>query len=127
VFTTDEKAFTKMTQQNNQTKVFFDGRCSICATEIAKLKERSSDLRFINIHAFEHLPKSKELLLKQLYVQLPNDGWLVGLDANIYMWRNCGKIMLADFFSLPIVYPIAKKVYAWWANRRFNKLYQKLH
>lgn len=105
--------------------VYYDGQCPLCSKEISHLQSQTCALEFIDAHKGQNLPIDKTTLLKQLHVVTPEGKTLIGLDANIYMWRNSRSHWLARFFSLPIVYPVAKTVYAAWAKHRYNKLYGK--
>lgn len=103
--------------------VYFDGQCPLCSQEIAHLKRRSCSVVFIDAHSAQAPPQPKHLLLQQLHVVTATGETLIGLDANIYMWRNSGSTWLATFFGLPIVYSAAKFIYKYWAKRRYQKLY----
>lgn len=111
--------------QSSRGTVYYDGQCSLCNKEIAHLQANTCSLEFIDTHTHAALPKPKHILLQQLHVVTDKGNTLIGLDANIYMWRSSGANRLARFFSLPIVYPVATRIYTLWAKRRYQKLYGK--
>ncbi|HEY7773184.1 MAG TPA: DUF393 domain-containing protein [Marinagarivorans sp.] len=103
--------------------VYYDGQCSICAREIKHLEPRSS-LAFVDIHGEAELPKSKHALLAELHV-LGDEGPLMGFDANLYLWRMSGYEKRAQVCAAPVIYPIAKAVYEYWAKWRYRRRYRK--
>ena len=103
--------------------VYYDGACSVCSREIDALKVTGSGLSFVNVHEQDALPYNKEQMLMHLHAVAPSGEVLTGLDANIYMWRACGKHWLASFMAFPLIYIFAKPVYNSWAKRRYKKLY----
>ena len=103
--------------------VYYDGQCPLCSKEIAHLQRKNCALEFVNAHTEKNLPIDKKALLKQLHVITDTGQTLIGLDANIYMWRNSRSFGLARFFSLPFIYPVAKFFYNAWAKYRYKKLY----
>ncbi|WP_053982100.1 thiol-disulfide oxidoreductase DCC family protein [Marinagarivorans algicola] len=115
-----------MNQQPSGT-VYYDGQCPLCNKEITQLKTKTCSLQFIDAHTHTELPKPRHLLLQQLHVITRTGQTLIGLDANIYMWRNSGAARLAAFFSLPVIYPIATRIYTRWAKYRYQKLYGKMN
>lgn len=103
--------------------VYYDGQCPLCSKEIAHLQNKVCPLEFVDAHSDAPLPQHKAQLLEQLHVVTSTGQTLVGLDANIFMWRNSRNAWLATFFSLPVVYFVAKRVYALWAKKRYQKMY----
>lgn len=124
-------------------RIYFDGSCPVCAKEIAQLKQRSQTLGYYDIHqivaesiefealcqtlslqANASLAELQLLLLAELHTFTSDGQILRGLDANIYMWADGGHTLRAAFFRFPLIKPFATKVYDWWSQKRYCKLYQ---
>ena len=116
--------------------VFYDGSCPVCSKEINAIKNASDDsISFVDVHSIsEHPEKEKATLLRDLHIKGDNNRWLVGLDANLYMWESLKDSthtyarlfpLLAKIVKRPIVYWFAKMAYRFWADRRYQKLYGK--
>lgn len=108
--------------------LYYDGACPLCSREIAQLrKTRGDDICLIDIHqpnaAVDEDVPSQEQLLRNLHMKTANGEWLVGIDANIYAWRNTSIAWCWNLLRLPLIYPTAKRVYAFWAKRRYQKRY----
>ena len=90
---------------DNDGKVLFNEKCSICNFEIKHYKKRS-ELDFTDCSHME------DKYLKKLHVTFDDGTELVGVDAFIYVWNNVsGFQFLAKIVNLPIVYTIAKMTY----------------
>lgn len=109
--------------ESNTACVYYDGACALCNREISALKATNGDLDFVNVHDAEALPYAKEQMLMHLHAISADGEVLTGLDANIYMWRQCEKRWLARFMAFAPVYFFAKPIYNLWAKRRYSKLY----
>lgn len=103
--------------------VYFDGACPICAREIEAMRVKTKSLEFRDIHSENHLPERKDVLLRDLHLVKPDGSRLIGLDANLYMWRHGGLKWLSYIMNLPGIYALAKKSYSWWSQRRYRRLY----
>ena len=106
---------------DNNVKVLFNEKCSICNLEIKFYKKRS-ELEFVDC---SHM---NDKYLKKLHVVFDNGEELVGVDAFIYVWeRTQGYGLLAKFAALPFVYQCAKFSYVivafflFWRFKIFNK------
>ena len=102
-------------------KVLFNEECSICNFEIKHYKKRSQ-------LEYENCSQKGDKYLKALYVEFPDGSEIKGVEAFIYVWSNTkGYSWLARFVSTPVVFTIAKLVYAflafilYWRFKLFNQ------
>ena len=102
-------------------KVLFNEECSICNFEIKHYKKRSQ-------LEYENSSQKGDKYLRALYVEFPDDSEIKGVEAFIYVWSNTkGYNWLARFVSTPVVFTIAKLVYAflafilYWRFKLFNQ------
>ena len=102
-------------------KVLFNEECSICNFEIKHYKKRSQ-------LEYENCSQKGDKYLKALYVEFPDGSEIKGVEAFIYVWSNTkGYSWLARFVSTPVVFNIAKLVYAflafilYWRFKLFNQ------
>ena len=102
-------------------KVLFNEECSICNFEIKHYKKRSK-------LEYENCSQKGDKYLKALYVEFPDGTEIKGVEAFIYVWSNTkGYNWLARFVSTPVVFTIAKLVYAflafilYWRFKLFNQ------
>jgi len=107
------------TQQDG--KVLFNEECSICNFEIKHYKKRSQ-------LEYENCSDKGDKYLKALYVEFPDGSEIKGVEAFVYVWSNTkGYNWLARFVSTPVVFTIAKLVYAflafilYWRFKLFNQ------
>ena len=110
-----------MIKEKQQGKVLFNEECSICNFEIKHYKKRS-DL------TYENCSRKGDKYLKALYVEFPDGSEIKGVEAFIYVWNNTkGYAWLGRFVSIPVVFSIAKIVYAflafilYWRFKLFNR------
>ena len=114
--------------EGDNDKVFFDGKCPICQREIEHLSKSGSQLKFIDVHSTQDLPYSLEEHLKLLHVTTSEGRVIKGFDANIYMWEKDGaplQLILIRFVKLPVIYSIANTCYNFWASCRYYFKYRK--
>tara|TARA_B100000470_G_C19769894_1_gene382461 strand:+ start:1123 stop:1464 length:342 start_codon:yes stop_codon:yes gene_type:complete len=102
-------------------KVLFNEECSICNFEINHYKKRSQ-------LQYENSSQKGDKYLKALYVEFIDGREIKGVDAFIYVWSNTkGYGWLAKFVSLPILFTLAKVLYAflafilYWRFKIFNR------
>ncbi len=116
--------------------VYFDGSCPVCSKEIDTVKKASEgNLCFVDVHAMpEYSEKDKPTLLRDLHIKQGDNRWLVGLDANIYMWQSMKPgthkpawlfALLARVLKFPVIHWCAQRSYRLWADRRYKTLYEK--
>jgi predicted DCC family thiol-disulfide oxidoreductase YuxK len=105
--------------------LYYDGACPLCAREmkhLAKLKRDSLELVDLHrIHISPDMP-SKEDLLLNLHLKQGHE-WLVGADANVAAWQHTRFGMLWMWLRWPVIKQIVDPVYAFWAKRRYDRLY----
>lgn len=105
--------------------VYYDEQCHHCRKEIAQWKKRSgASFEFIDIHALSN-PERQAQMLKRLHLITPQGKLLVGLQANLRIWRSHPVGKLSYLVSLPVVYQAANWFYNKWADNRYNKLYNE--
>ena len=105
--------------------LFYDASCSLCRREVTLLQKLAGPrLAFQDIHTAdaESLP-GRETLLKSLHL-LRGDGEMVtGLAANVAVWQHTRFGALWRILMLPGIRSVAERVYAFWAQRRYARLY----
>ena len=106
---------------NNEGKVLFNEKCSICNFEIKHYKKRS-ELTFNDCSHME------DKYLKKLHVVFADGKELVGVDAFIYIWNRAkGYKWLGTVVSLPLIKQVAVFAYAilafllFWRFKLFNR------
>ena len=109
-------------KNDSDGKVLFNEECGICNFEIKHYKKRSQ-------LQYENCSQKGDKYLKALYVEFPNGSEIKGVDAFIYVWSNTkGYGWLAKLVSLPVVFTLAKILYAflafvlYWRFKIFNRI-----
>lgn len=109
--------------------VYFDGKCGLCAKEIAHYARIAPDgvFRWVDItvdpDAFIARGFRVSEGLKLLHAQREDERMHVGVDAFILIWQQLPRWQwLAIFAALPVIRPIANYSYAWFARWRFGRL-----
>ena len=96
-------------KNESEGKVLFNEECSICNFEIKHYKKRSQLV-------YENCSQKGDKYLKALYVEFPDGTEIKGVDAFIYVWSNTkGYGWLSKLVSLPIIFTLAKILYAFLA------------
>ena len=91
---------------NNNGKVLFNEKCSICNFEIQHYKKKS-------ILEFSDCSQMDDKYLKKLHVIFADGKELAGVDAFIYVWnRTDGYGWLGKIVSLPLIKQVAIIVYS---------------
>lgn len=109
--------------------VFYDGKCGLCAKEIAYYQKIAPAGRFNwqDITQDDDMLRAQDISLadglKKLHVRDPAGQLHIGVDGFILMWRHI-KIwsILAFLVRLPIIYHLAKIAYHYFAEWRFKRL-----
>jgi predicted DCC family thiol-disulfide oxidoreductase YuxK len=108
--------------------LYFDGTCPLCSKEISLLKKLSKDQLIFadiqNISSTDTQLPSREALLRRLHLRLMNGEWLVGLDANVAVWSYTKYGFLFKILRWPLIGHIADRIYANWADNRYEKRYK---
>ena len=115
-------------------KIFYDGSCVVCSTEMEhyRQKDLSGNLIFIDITAPDFRPetyglengKSREELMRKLHVLDSEGRYYTGADGFPPIWRGLppesAYLLLAWLIERPLVNQIAKAGYFIFARlRRF--------
>jgi predicted DCC family thiol-disulfide oxidoreductase YuxK len=118
--------------------LFYDGRCPLCRREMGHLARLAgSGLRLQDIHALPdaawhpeaagkqgqgNLP-AREDLLHTLHLRCADGTWVRGADANVRAWQHTRIGFLWALLRLPGIRALVDRAYAYWADRRYEKLY----
>ena len=107
--------------------LFYDGSCPLCAREIRTLRKlQTGNLLFADIHeemaTTDQMP-SREQLLRRLHLMSWTGEWVTGLHANVRAWSHTRFGWLFKPLLWPIVYPVARRVYESWADKRYDRKY----
>lgn len=107
--------------------LFYDGRCGLCAGEIARLRRlQRGSLQLRDIHSAEALPPGapdRDTLLRTLHLRRADGSWLTGADANVEAWRHTRFGWLWAPLRWPLLRTLVDLVYAPWARWRYRRLY----
>ena len=109
-------------------KVFYDGKCNLCSSEINYYRRISPTGMFdwldINLMHSDFVNTGIKVsdALKMLHVIDNNNTLHIGVDAFIIIWKNLSywKI-IAKVVSIPIIRQIVNITYRAFANWRFNR------
>ena len=108
--------------------VFFDGKCNLCSKEIDYYQRIAPKNTFNWVDITKtpgELDKFEIKLsdgLRLMHVADSNGNIFTGVDAFIIMWKQIKYWkFLGLFVSLPIVKQIAKLLYQYFADWRFNR------
>jgi predicted DCC family thiol-disulfide oxidoreductase YuxK len=112
----------------NKITVFYDGKCSLCAREIAHYQKIATQDKFYfcditqDSKQFTQLGFETTSGLRQLHVLNSHGHVKIGLDAFITIWRELkGWKYLAMIANLPGIHFILSRVYKSFATWRFKK------
>ena len=101
--------------------IFYDSICPICNKEIGHLKNRklTGKIKFCD------LVKNKEIkevdyfeAMKEIHALGPQGQVLKGIDAFSQLYARANLPFLAVLLQAPLVYPVAKFFYSYWAKYR---------
>ncbi len=107
-----------------KTKIFFDGNCIVCDTEISHYKRIAPDLfELVDITSSdfdaEKYGLTSENVQMQMYVMTAEGQIISGVDAFSYIWSQLKYYRVAaKTIKLPIINPIAKLAYRGFAKYR---------
>ncbi len=107
--------------------LYYDSQCPLCRREIRTLTRlQTGGLGFADIHdpaqASPDQP-SREQLLRRLHLKTAGGRWCIGLEANVRAWSHTRLGWLFRPLLWPGIRAIASRVYAWWADRRYQRRY----
>ena len=108
--------------------LYYDGRCGLCAREIARLERlRDDGLALCDIHTIDAEPDpgepDRDTRLRTLHLRTDDGRWLTGADANVAAWRHTRYGWLWGWLRWPLLRRIVDPVYAHWAAWRYRRLY----
>ncbi|WP_035514282.1 thiol-disulfide oxidoreductase DCC family protein [Pseudohaliea rubra] len=108
--------------------LYYDGRCGLCAREIARLERlRDDGLALCDIHTLDAEPEpgepDRDTLLRTLHLRTDDGRWLTGADANVAAWRHTRYGWLWGWLRWPLLRRLVDPVYAHWAAWRYRRLY----
>ncbi len=121
---TDQQGVGRTLEVIRKSALFYDGKCPVCAREIAVLAKMKDDrLNLIDLHSLddhEHnkLGLSKHELATVLHLRTGSGQWLKGLDATVQAWRHTRVGWLFLPLRWKIIAPLADRLYLAWAKRR---------
>ena len=107
--------------------VYFDGVCGMCSKEINHYKKISQTGVFdwIDVAANPNamikynIPQAEALLF--LHAVDTNGEIHIGSEAFALIWKHLPNWnILGRIISFPVIKPLSKKIYIWFAKRRFN-------
>lgn len=110
-------------------KVFYDGKCGLCAKEIEYYKKIAPTARFEWIDVTENpqalnpykIPIDKAL--KRLHTVDMNHKIHIGLNSFIVIWKQLPRFKILGFLaSLPLIHIILNYAYNRFADWRFARL-----
>jgi len=98
--------------------LYYDGNCAFCTKEIWLLnKLKSDDLALVDLWQVQtEIPTTD--LYRILHLKTSKGTWIKGLEANIYAWQFTPFGFLWKLLRLPLINPIANRLYLAWAEKR---------
>lgn len=109
--------------------LYYDGSCPLCRREITHL-EKISDchIDFIDVHdrgMSGRKMSTQEIAarLRVLHLETASGTVLKGLDANVAAWQHTRWGFLFRPLRWPLIRQVADRLYGYWADRRFDRLY----
>ena len=119
---------SKFQRNPSMISVFFDGKCNLCSKEI-NYYQRIAPKNTFNWVDITKTPGELDKFeiklldgLRLMHVADSRGNILTGVDAFIIMWKQIKYWkFLGLFVSLPIVKQIAKLLYQYFADWRFNR------
>ena len=108
----------------HKEKLFYDGACPLCNTEVSQLKKLAdNNLQLINVHDMDVAACDVEPLLRVLHYQKADGVMLKGLDANVAAWQHTPLAFFWKWLRWPFIRRITDCIYLAWADLRFKRLY----
>ena len=110
--------------ESTSPTLIYDGECGICQQAVARLKRWDGEhvLRFVPFQdgaAVARFGIALPALAAAMHLILPDGRAYTGADAVPQLLRLFpGKRWLAPLFFVPGVLPLARRIYAWIAQRR---------
>ncbi|CAM3722078.1 thiol-disulfide oxidoreductase DCC family protein [Polynucleobacter antarcticus] len=104
--------------------MFYDGLCPLCQAEITFLSGRNEAglLQFVDIHSDRYSPDglgiSCQQALDSMYAQYDDGELINGVDVFVAAYQRSRLPTLAWLFSRPLLQPILKVAYRFFAKYR---------
>jgi predicted DCC family thiol-disulfide oxidoreductase YuxK len=118
----------KHPQQGAGATLYYDGECSLCMKEMARLGNLKNDaLVLADIHDLppdDSLP-DKDTLLRTLHLRQADGRILTGVEANVAAWAYTRYGWCFSWVRWPVVRFFSEPVYRRWAQWRYNRLYSR--
>ncbi len=115
-----------MTELGQQDTLYYDGKCPLCMREV-RLLTRIADpeLRLVDLHTVPDASGAPTRLekLTTLHCLTAQGQWLMGVDATIQAWSHTRWGWLFSVLRWPLIGPVADRIYAFWARKRYSRLY----
>lgn len=107
------------------SKLYYDGQCPLCAVEMRHLDDlKQETLELVDIHSLELSAEEKTARLLLLHYEQVDGTTLTGLDANVAAWQHTRWGWAFRWTRWPVIRQIADRVYRFWAEIRYRKLYE---
>lgn len=112
-------------QPTNHAQLYYDGRCPLCAQEMAFLRKfKRAGLILVDIHQLLQLTDAEqEQMLRNLHLQMPDGSWRLGVDANVAAWSFTPMGFLWKPLRWKIWSGVVDQIYQRWADRRYCRSY----
>lgn len=105
-------------------RIFFDGRCPLCAREMNQLKrlDTAGKLDLQDIHAYDFAQRFPHInpvaADKILHGETADGQLLLGLDVTCRGWQLVGRGHWFMWMRWPLIRPVADQVYLLFARHR---------
>ncbi|MGV8837254.1 thiol-disulfide oxidoreductase DCC family protein [Cellvibrio sp.] len=112
-------------QPTNRAQLYYDGRCPLCAREMAFLRKfKQAGLTLVDIHQLLQLTdEEQEQMLRNLHLQMPDGSSRFGVEANVIAWSFTPMGFLWKPLRWKIWAALVDKIYQRWADRRYCRSY----
>ena len=113
--------------------LFYDGKCPLCLSEINALARRDTkgNIQFEDVHQSDFGKRFPDIdpidALRIIHAKLGAE-IITGIDVNYHAWRLVGRELWVKPLTWPIIRPIAKLGYRFFAKYRhpISRLYAKI-
>ncbi|MEE4659091.1 MAG: DCC1-like thiol-disulfide oxidoreductase family protein [Halieaceae bacterium] len=115
-----------MTHSPARDTLYYDGNCPLCMREVRLLSRiADSGLALVNLHEVPDQPGTPTRLekLSTLHMLSREGQWLTGVDATVRAWAHTRWGFFFKVLRWPLLGPVADRVYAYWARKRYSRLY----
>jgi len=112
----------KKDMSTGKTKIFVDGNCIVCSSEISHYKSTEPDkFDIIDISSNDFIAEkynlTPEAVNKNMHAITPEGEVVIGIDAFAHIWSRIEKYSFGEkVIKLPVVYQLAKVGYRVFAS-----------